>query len=331
MERGLEAGLAGEALLVADHPRGRVDDRRVEGAAGLGGERQDRLGLRRARACRGRSAPAHASATARIRLPRGIASAGRPAGQPSPAQRSWACRARSAASEASSWLGAMSSPGARAGRRMARRCRRRRRARGARPAGRRARRRSRPSRGGSPPSGSGTRRTRPPAIRSSAACGTTITSASGASASTPIELDEDGGEHADDEHPEHRGAEVDELVADQGGRAIALVEGREGEPGEAEVDRPHGDAGRVERRGRSRAPVGEPASASSPAPTSTASAKLPTLATKPGLSRLLGAEHEAGDQVGHEPDQERGRSARRRRARRGRRSGWRRRRPGCRP
>ena len=56
VELGLEAGLASEALLVADDPGRRSDHDRVEGAARLRGERQDRLRLRELGASRRRSA-----------------------------------------------------------------------------------------------------------------------------------------------------------------------------------------------------------------------------------------------------------------------------------
>ena len=301
MERGLEGGLAGEALLVADHAGCRLDDGGSKALPDWAASASIASDWRSPR-CRAAVRPAHASATARIRLPRGIASAGRPAGKPSPAQRSRAWRARKRGRETSA------SPPCEA-------------------AASRAGRRWRDEVGGAGELAAlGARdvehvgdRRRVEAHRVGAS-----RRAADAAARDPLERG-----LRDQDHERQRRQRDTPIVSTRtaaatpttsipstagpgrrtrrgsGRRSIALVEGREGEPREAEVDHPHRDADRVER-GAIAGPVGEPASASSRAPTSTASAKLPTLATKPGQTRLLEPSTKRAIRSGNEPDQEGG-------------------------
>ena len=98
-------------------------------------------------------------------------------------------------------------------------------------------------------------------------------------------LDPDHRGDADDQHPQHRRAEVDELVADQGRRSVALVEGREGEPREGEVERPHRDPGRHRARARSRRPAASPPGRAARRRPAGRSRSCSTVATKPGEKR----------------------------------------------
>ena len=269
-----------------------------------GRQRQDRLGLRQLERRRAPSAQPQASATARIRLPRGIASPARPAGQPPPTSAR-ACagrgssppgRRRDAASAAA--FGPVDGPQlGRAGELAAL-------GRGAA----RARRRSPRRRAASPRRG----RAGPPssaaAIRSSAAWARGSPGPA-ERARARRRVDEHRRDDADDEHPEHRRAEVRELVADQGRRAVPLVVGREGEAGEAEVDRPHRDAARVQGR-RHRGPRGRAGELEQLGADEHRERVAADVGDEARAEPLLGAEHEAGDQVGDQPDDERRHRAR---------------------